>query len=327
MYKQENTGPLISVLVPCYNVEKYLGECIDSIRSQTYKNLEIICINDGSTDSTLDILNRYAGIDKRIRVITKENSGYGHSMNVGLSKARGEYVGIVESDDFIEPNMFEILMGNALKNNLDISRGSYFEYKTEGKKDLPVDTGYVIKNRVIKPIIDQSPFYQPPSIWCAIYRRDFLERNEIRFLETPGASYQDTSFAFKCYLNAERFMMIDEHFLHYRTDNVNSSVNNPKKIFCICDEYTEIWRYAHRDIEHFENVKTLIPVLQLASYKWNLNRLKGKCKILFLKRFRKEFVQLQKEGFIDLSMFNSRNRKFISELIRFPFLLLLRSQV
>ena len=327
MYKQENTGPLISVLVPCYNVEKYLGECIDSIRSQTYKNLEIICINDGSTDSTLDILNRYASIDKRIRVITKENSGYGHSMNVGLSKARGEYVGIVESDDFIEPNMFEILMENALKNNLDISRGSYFEYKTEGKKDLPVDTGYVTKNRVIKPIIDQSPFYQPPSIWCAIYRKDFLERNEIRFLETPGASYQDTSFAFKCYLNAERFMMIDEHFLHYRTDNVNSSINNPKKIFCICDEYTEIWRYAHRDIEHFENVKTLIPVLQLASYKWNLNRLKGKCKILFLKRFRKEFVQLQKEGFIDLSMFNSRNRKFISELIRFPFLLLLRSQV
>ena len=248
-------------------------------------------------------------------------------MNVGLSKARGEYVGIVESDDFIEPNMFEILMENALKNNLDISRGSYFEYKTEVKKDIPVDTAYVTKNRVIKPIIDQSPFYQPPSIWCAIYRREFLERNEIRFLETPGASYQDTSFAFKCYLNAERFMMIDEHFLHYRTDNVNSSVNNPNKIFCICDEYTEIWRYAHRDIEHFENVKTLIPVLQLASYKWNLNRLKGKCKILFLKRFRKEFVQLQKEGFIDPSMFNSRNRKFISELIRFPFLLLLRSQV
>ena len=159
MYKQENSGPLISVLVPCYNVEKYLRECIDSIRSQTYKNLEIICINDGSTDSTAEILRQYADIDRRIRVITKENSGYGHSMNIGLSKATGEYLGIVESDDFIEPHMFETLIENALKNNLDISRGSYFEYKTEGKKDIPVDTRYVTKNRVIKPIDDQSPFY------------------------------------------------------------------------------------------------------------------------------------------------------------------------
>ena len=327
MYKQENSGPLISVLVPCYNVEKYLRECIDSIRSQTYKNLEIICINDGSTDSTAEILRQYADIDRRIRVITKENSGYGHSMNIGLSKATGEYLGIVESDDFIEPHMFETLIENALKNNLDISRGSYFEYKTEGKKDIPVDTRYVTKNRVIKPIDDQSPFYQPPSIWCAIYKREFLNKNEIRFLETPGASYQDTSFAFKCYLNAERFMMIEDHLLHYRTDNINSSVNNPKKIFCICDEYNEIWRYARRDIQSFEKVRNLIPVLQFAAYKWNFNRLSGIFKRQFLRQFHQEFKHLQDGKLIDQNLFSRHDRKIFNQLLRLPILLLLRSQI
>lgn len=89
----------VSILVPCCNVEKYLHQCLDSIVGQTLKDMEIIVINDGSTDGTLDIINEYAARDKRIRVLDKENEGYGKSMNRGLDMARGEYVGIVESDD------------------------------------------------------------------------------------------------------------------------------------------------------------------------------------------------------------------------------------
>ena len=210
MPKSAVNGPLITVLVPCFNVEKYVEACINSILAQTYSNLEVICINDGSTDSTPQILERYAKSDKRIRVISKVNSGYGHSMNIGLDAAKGDYIGIVESDDFIEPDMFEKLLKNALKYNLDISRAGYFEYESKTGINTKADDSYVPKNTVLKPIDHQEPFWQPPSIWAAIYSSRMIKENEIRFLETPGASFQDSSFAFKASCCCDRFLMSDQ---------------------------------------------------------------------------------------------------------------------
>ena len=99
----------LSVLVPIYNVEQYLPQCLDSLCAQTLKSLEIICINDGSTDASGAILDEYSKNNPNIIVINKKNSGYGDSMNCGLRKAVGEYIGIVESDDFIDPDAFEKL--------------------------------------------------------------------------------------------------------------------------------------------------------------------------------------------------------------------------
>ena len=101
--------PSISLLVPICNVERYLRECLDSAQGQTLTDIEIICINDGSTDSSLEIINEYASRDDRFIVIDKPNSGYGDSMNKGLSIAKGEYVGILESDDFFEPDALELM--------------------------------------------------------------------------------------------------------------------------------------------------------------------------------------------------------------------------
>lgn len=98
---QDTTSPLLTVLVPCYNVEKYVTQCLESILGQTYSNIEVICIDDGSTDSTPKILQDFSKRDPRIKIITKPNSGYGHSMNIGLDHASGDFIGIVESDDFI----------------------------------------------------------------------------------------------------------------------------------------------------------------------------------------------------------------------------------
>ena len=99
--------PKVSIVVPVYNVEKYLDECIESIINQSLNDIEIICVNDGSTDSSLEILNNYAQKDKRIIVINKSNSGYGNTMNIGINAAKGEYIGIIESDDFADTKMFE----------------------------------------------------------------------------------------------------------------------------------------------------------------------------------------------------------------------------
>ena len=112
----------ISVIVPCYNVERYIHQCLESIVNQTHSNLEIICIDDGSTDNTPAIIDRVALTDTRIKVIHKSNTGYGDTMNVGLEASTGDYIGIVESDDWIEPDMYETLLRAALDNSLDIAR-------------------------------------------------------------------------------------------------------------------------------------------------------------------------------------------------------------
>lgn len=193
----------VSVLVPCYNVESFLPQCLDSILGQTLKDLEVICINDGSKDSTLDILKDYAKKDPRLKVLNKENTGYGDSMNRGLDWACGEYVGIVESDDFIDADMFESLYSVATEKDLDLARCGYYYY--ENGTDTPQIYPFVPKNKVFSPLENTAPFYQSPSIWANIYKNSWLKNNKIRFLPTPGASYQDTSFTFKCYFECRRF--------------------------------------------------------------------------------------------------------------------------
>ena len=115
--------PKVSIIVPTYNVEKYLAECMETIIAQTLKDIEIICVDDGSTDNSGTILDSYAAKDNRIKVIHKENGGYGKAMNVGLDNASGEYIGIVEPDDKIELNMYETLYLAAEKNNVDFVKG------------------------------------------------------------------------------------------------------------------------------------------------------------------------------------------------------------
>ena len=118
----------ISIVVPVYNVEKYLKKCIESIINQSLQDIEIICVNDGSTDSSLEILNDFASKDKRVVVINKTNSGYGHTMNMGLNTATGEYIGIIESDDFADLRMFEELYKLAKDNDADIVKGDWYNY-------------------------------------------------------------------------------------------------------------------------------------------------------------------------------------------------------
>ena len=312
--------PKISVLVPVYNVEKYLRQCLDSIINQTFEDIEIICINDGSLDGSLKILQEYQSQDNRIVIIDKPNSGYGDSMNTGLSKARGEYIGIVESDDFIEPEMFETLFKCANQHNLDLVRCQYYEYKTQDDSNYPVDNTWVVQNKVYCPISDDLiPFYQAPAIWCNLVSKKLLDDNNIRFLTTPGASYQDTSFAFKLYACSKRFMMIPNHLLHYRIDNANSSVNNPAKADFVLEEYAEISRFA-KEKGIYEQVKTLIPRIKYACYIWNFNRLVKDLKYPFLCKIGKEFKQHLINNEIDKKLFSKKELKRIKVISYFSWI-------
>ena len=112
-----------------------------------------------------------------------------------------------------------------------------------------------------------------PAIWSGLYRRSFLEENAIRFLRTPGASFQDTSFNFKVFAMAKRAYLTHDAFLHYRIDNANSSVKSQAKVFCICDEYKEMWRFVRQSDELMTALSKRLCFIQFGGYMWNLGRL------------------------------------------------------
>ena len=290
----------VSILVPIYNVEKFLPECLDSLVNQTLKDIEIICINDGSTDSSPKIINKYAKKDKRIKVINKKNSGYGDSMNQGLKKAKGEYIGIVESDDFIDVDAFEELYKIAKKNDCDVVKSNFYEYFGEEKKDKGKSNLFLKRdvNKVVDPRETPNIFYQAPCIWAAIYRNKFLKDNKIDFIPSPGASYQDTGFNLKVWSAARRAYFIDRAFLHYRQDNAGSSVKDSGKIFCVKDEYDSIEAF----LEERNDIDELGPIFitcKFGAYIWNLRRLKFGAAMKFANVIVKDYKDAVRKGYID----------------------------
>ena len=284
--------PKVSILVPVYNVERYLRECLDSLINQTLKDIEIICINDGSTDNSLEILKEYAQNDKRIKIIDKQNTGYGASMNIGLDNAQGEYIGIVEPDDFVKNTMFEDLYALADKNNLDTVKSDFYYY-TDKTKQARQAGGIKKKNtgHVLSIKDDVYILKSRPSIWSSIYGKEFLKENDIRFLETSGASYQDTSFAFKTLSTAKRLMFTNKAYLYYRQDNENSSIKSKSKVYAICDEWEEITKYIDERPKIKEIVNDVKLSTQFNAYRWNAIRIDENFKDEFIDKYQKTFKE------------------------------------
>lgn len=292
--------PLISVLVPIYNVEKYLRECLDSLKCQTFEDLEIICINDGSTDSSREIIEEYLRADPRFKVIDKPNSGYGASMNMGLDQCTGKYIGILESDDFMNADGFEKMYLAAEKHDAEVVKSDFYLYWSA---PTPTNKRFYLVDEcisgVVNPQIEREIFYRKPSIWSAIYRRSFLEENDIRFLETPGASFQDSSFNFKVWASCTRAVMLNEAFLHYRQDNETSSVNSPGKVFCVCDEYSEMHSYLDSHHADRKYLRSILARMRLDTYEWNYQRLSPELKELFYPKLREDFFADDQAGYTD----------------------------
>lgn len=233
---------VISILVPIYNVEKYLGQCLDSLINQTFRDIEIICINDGSTDSSLDILMDYSQKDSRIKIIDKANSGYGASMNCGIQAATGEYIGILESDDFAEPDMFEVLYDAARASRLDVIKADNYRCR-EGYSRSYYKTYPTCRYGTALIPRENPELFKKQSIWTGLYRKDFLINEGIVFNETPGASYQDISFNFKVMARTKGVHLVDKSVVNYRVDNPNSSIHSKSKARAIFDEFDEIRRF------------------------------------------------------------------------------------
>jgi len=296
VFSRKGQSPRVSVLVPIYNVERYLPECLDSLLAQSLKDIQIICINDGSTDGSPDILRDYAARDARIEVIDKANSGYGASMNRGLQAARGEYVGIVESDDYASPDMFQAMYRFARWHDCDVVKSNYFEFSDEGGDSFQEPFAGFPYRKVFDPRQDRGILNTIPIIWAAIYRRSMIEDNGIRFNETPGASYQDTSFVHQAWMSARRVAILKKGFLHYRVDNNASSVKSAAKVFAVCDEYALTEDFMARDPQRGEAFADTLNLVKFCTYRWNYNRLTGEARREFGARMAGEFARAREEG-------------------------------
>lgn len=231
----------VSIIVPVYNVENYLSECLDSICNQTLEDIEIICINDGSSDDSLKILEEYSKKDDRIVVISKENGGQGIARNLGINLAKGEYIGFVDSDDWIEPDMFEKLYDKAHKNNLDVNmcRLSLFDEKTGNFDNSTWYYGLKHFDRLKNDIFDYSDtidFLTSISVTPVnkIYKRNFLINNNLKFAE--DLIFEDEAFFYAMFFKASKISLIKEELYYYRINRINSTVtntNNNKDIISI----------------------------------------------------------------------------------------------
>lgn len=298
--------PAISVLVPIYNVEKYLKECLDSLQAQTFEDIEVVCINDGSTDSSREIVQEYLDSDSRFNVVDKKNTGYGNSMNIGLAMAQGEYVGILESDDIMYPDALGMLFNAARAHSAQVAKGNFNFYWSRPKpRDeffWAVPEGQT--DRSVNPHEQTEIFYLKPSIWSAIYRADFLRLKGVGFLETPGASYQDAGFNFKVWASADNVVFIQDPIIRYRQDNEASSVNSPKKVFCVCDEYAEMERFLRADPLLRRELEPVKNRMKFDSYLWNYDRLSDELKPVFLNRVSGELKADIDAGTMDFNLFS-----------------------
>lgn len=315
--------PKVSLIVPTYNVEQYLVECMESITNQTLEDIEVICINDGSTDGSLSILQSYADKDKRIIIVDKENGGYGIGMNIGLEIATGEYIGIVEPDDFVPVNMFGNLYDIAKGNNLDFVKADFYRFERATNGDMFLTYNHLSKkeedyNVVFNPSETPEAIRWIMNTWSGIYKREFLNKWNIRHNETPGASFQDNGFWFQTFVFATRAMIIDKPYYMNRRDNPNSSVKNMQKVFCVNVEYDHIKDVLIEHPETWNRFKSYYTLKRFHNCLTTLRRIDNSCKLDYVNRFSKEMKRAYQLDEIDEELFTAAERDNIKLLINQP---------
>ncbi|MCR4793340.1 MAG: glycosyltransferase [Lachnospiraceae bacterium] len=305
-FEDNNISIKVSIIIPVYNVAHYLRECLNSAINQTLKEIEIICVNDGSTDDSLSILKEYARSDKRVKIIDKENSGYGHTMNLGMDMAAGKYIGIIESDDFVDERMYERLYELAEYNDVDWVKADFNRFIIKDghcvKRLERVGKSDKYYNRIISPQEETYAYRFQMNTWSGIYRCDFLRNNNIRHNETPGASFQDNGFWFQTMIYAHRVYISDYQCYMNRRDNPNSSVYNRGKMTAIFDEYKYIEKILKSN-NLWDEYSNLFNLKKLHNYLFHYNRISDEDKTEFIEMASKEFSESIRTGEVTFSDF------------------------
>lgn len=308
------SSPKVSILVPVYNVERFLPQCLDALCGQTLRDIEIVCINDGATDGSPAILHEYAARDARIRVIDKQNTGYGHSLNLGISQARGEYIGIIEPDDFPDKRMFKKLLKVAERTHADVVKCNYFNY-FEGSDHLVENFAGLPYRRAFNPVDYPQVVCSIPSIWTGLYRKTFLEREGIGLRETPGAAFQDAGFSLKVWFAARTCALVKKPLLHYRMDNPGSSSKTTDKVFTVCEELADAEAFLRKRPERARVLLPWLAVDKWGKYRWNYERISASEHVAFAQRMVDEYRASQDANELDYSLFKPEDAALLRNLL------------
>lgn len=222
--------PKVSVIVPVYKVDRYLTPCLDSIVNQTLEDIEIIIVDEGDHDRCREIIDYFEKIDPRVIAPHKKNGGYGASCNLGLDMAKGEYIAIVESDDMIEPEMYEEMYEYAKRLDADVVKTPFCywngedekkecEYRYEAAQQCPQGKLFSVKEFDL-------PLRIHASLWAGIYRTSYMREKNIRFIEAKGGAYVDVGFRIDTLVNTDKMAWLDKPYYLYRTNNDESTTNN-----------------------------------------------------------------------------------------------------
>ena len=309
----------VSVIVPVYNVEKYIEKCLDSLGNQTLKDIEIIVVNDGSPDNSQEIINRYVKkYPKKVKSYIKENGGQGSARNFGLTVATGEYIGYVDSDDYVELDMYEKLYNKATRNNLNVVIcGSYNAYES-GKREVELDRE-IFKDK------KKNAFFGRMAVWNKIYKRELLVDSNVSFRSKLW--YEDLDFTLQILAGAEKIGYVNKPFYNYliregSTMN-NSNVDRNLEILLAFDEVIK-----NKELDKYKSIVEFLAIdhIYISAIVRVINADVDKKKRIevinkLIDYMDRNFPNYKKNEYLNTL---PRNRKIVYNLINFKFYSLVR---
>lgn len=276
--RQRRAGKeMISIIIPVHNVKRYIIQCLNSVENQSYKDLEIICV-DSSDDGTTEILADYAKQHNNVCHVIDANNSYGYKLNYGIQHAKGEYLGIIDADDWIQPNMYEELLEVLLRENVDFVKSDYYQFHTENGNDVTdgytkcLSVEYCYSKKIRIGDYPEILYRKGMSIWTGLYKTAYILEKNVCANVSEGASYQDAGFSALSHIFADTFYYFPKAYYMYRIDNANSSVKSSKKYRTIVDE----WKWIENRVKILADGENIIEALQydkMRSYWWNCERL------------------------------------------------------
>ena len=322
--------PKISVVIPVLNSRPYIRECVESVLEQSMTDIEVLCIDAGSEDGTVEILEEYAKKDKRLKVIHSDKKSYGYQVNLGVDEAKGKYLAIIESDDYIVSdgllellNTIEETRAEVLKANYHIFIGEWNQRKFSFRRIMEDKQYY---DKLLDPSEDFKVFSGSNVPWTGLYSLEFLRKNAIRLNETPGASYQNNGLWFQCMALSNKVYFLSKSFYSYRGDNAKSSINSTGKVFCMCDEYNFIQNFLDKDEYLKGKFSALCAYYRYVKYIWTLQRIADEFKEAFLQRFAEDFRKIECSNELDRKLYSEQEWNTLHGIMENPIQYLKRME-
>ena len=316
--------PIVSVIMPVYNGETYLRQCLDSVVNQTLKEIEIICVDDGSSDRSVEILKEYAAKDERVMVLQQENAGAGAARNNGLSKASGKYLSFLDSDDFFETDMLEKAVEKIAADRADfvVFRCDHYLNDTNTFKKA----AYTLKKQTLPPytpfnfrqITDNVFKAFVGWAWDKVYDREFVMKHNLKFQEQRTSN--DMLFVFSALVLAKRITYLDTVLAHQRRNNGESLSNTREKSwFCFYNALKAL-RDVLKEKGLYEELKKDFVNYAVHFSLWNLNTITGECyEKLYTKLHEEWFRELEVTGHDEDYFYNKEEYKQLADILSYDF--------